>query len=328
MVERRIWIEGLGRSGTSWVYKTFDHHPDVRCLFEPESEILKRHGRRYQGDENICDNEIESYVQELFSARHLRSVRRRPILPKSFRNHAAHIIRLGLIYSASVIKVVGDRIGKPDLFFEIPDFSHAPPSHTMIKCVSRPYPLAQLARRAEDVKFLYILRHPCGTVQSTLRGIEQNKMPRHYLPNRSMLANFYAFKEGAFGVTEADFTQAEILSYRWGVYAGDAYLAAQALPNVRIVRYEDICRDPVGVIQEVFDWAELRWDLRCESFLREAVESEGDASDYHSFRRNPLIAASKWQMEMSIDMQKDVWRIAGSSPAAELFEPPVCSVSG
>jgi hypothetical protein len=101
MQKNRVIILGLGRSGTSWTQKVFDHHPQVFALFEPENMILQKAGR-------VCrhgtDAECRELVDQIMASKHLRAVRRRPILKKPYRSKLKHNLRAGYILGATGVQ--------------------------------------------------------------------------------------------------------------------------------------------------------------------------------------------------------------------------------
>jgi len=145
------------------------------------------------------------------------------------------------------------------------------------------------------------------------------KMSKPYLPQRYLLDQFFSFDGGAYDISEEEFTIQELMAYRWAVYNGLVKKAADAHGNIRILRYEDLCNDPIGTMKDVFDWVDLPWHRNCEEFISDALLADGDAKDYHSFKRNPLVAAEKWKTEMPAEDQALVKSIARQSPAAHLF---------
>lgn len=120
-------------------------------------------------------------------------------------------------------------------------------------------------------------------------------------------------------MVEADFDDLEMVALRWSVYNGMIVEAAAGRGNVRLLRYEDFCADPIGEAKAAFDWAGIDWRPECERFLQESLDEEGDAADYHAVRRNPRLAAEKWRADMPAEEARRVMKIGRRSPAAEFF---------
>jgi hypothetical protein len=316
--QRRIWLHGVGRSGTSWLMKIFDHHPDVHALHEPEARLHDKpkpplDALRYD------DDDLRDYARRLFETTDLRAVRKKPIMTKAFRSATGHLLRLGSIYAASAVESAVARTGA-ELHLKIPDMHRTRPSHRVVKCVASPYPIDRIIRANPDIQFIAIIRHPCGTVLSARNGQNTGKYTSAYLPQRSLLSRYHTFDTGVADLREDLFTPLELLSYRWSVYNGLAVEVAKTAQNLRVLRYEDLCADPLEVAQDIFDWVDLDWHHRVDTFLQASIEMEDDATDYHDLRRNPLVAAWKWQKDMPTVDQEIVRRITANSPAAELYD--------
>lgn len=316
--EKKIWIQGLGRSGTSWLQKTFDHHPSVLSLFEPEARMTEIPGPSPVPPE-YTDATLKTYTGRLFRSRDLRAVKKRPILRKEYRSRTAHAMRVAMIFGAQATETLGRKLGARDVRLAIPDLVERPPSHRVVKCVATPYPFDDIVASNPEVRFIFIVRHPCAVAHSAIRGMNMGKMSAIYLPRRYLLERFYSFEDRPRRVTETDFSPEEVVAYRWGVYNGLAMGASSSCPNIRIIRYEDLCADPIATMRDLFDWVELDWHSDCETFLQMSLDTDGDAAGYHSFNRNPSVAATKWKHEFSPASQERVTTIAGQSPAAELF---------
>jgi len=307
----RVLILGLGRSGTSWLMKIFDHHPMVMAIHEPE--LLR--GR--DGKPVLAGKDLPREVDRLFHCRALRAVRRRPIVPKAYRSRPAHLLRTGLIYGLSALGRLG--LDRRLVRVPIPDMADLSGAHRVVKCVGSERRFAEIVETVPEVRTICIIRHPCGQIFSYLRGLRAGLMSSLYLPPRAEIARLHDFGKPAAELVEADFDILEIVALRWSVYNGMIVEAAAGRGTVRILRYEDLCADPIGEAKAAFAWAGIDWRPDCERFLRDSLEAEGDAADYHAVRRNPLVAAEKWRAEMPADDARRVTEICRRAPAAALF---------
>ncbi|MBY8978156.1 sulfotransferase [Rhodobacteraceae bacterium NNCM2] len=316
MPGQRLLINGLGRSGTSWLMKIFDHHPMVFAAHEPEV-FLPLPGERDGPDPAAACG----YADALFSARPLRAMRKRPVMRKAYRGALAHSLRLGLMYAASAAALLpGQR--RRMLGWQVPDLADTAAGGVthVVKSVSHHVMLPRLAAHAPSVRILYLLRHPCANVFSSLRGQELNKYRALYLPSRDGMAALYGDTPRIRAMTEADCSQLEILAYRWAVTNHQIVTALAGHPNARILRYEDLCADPIGQSREIFAWAGLDWPEACDAFLRRSLAADGDAEGYHDLVRNPLVAADKWRSQMADTDAAQVRLICQPSKAFELYD--------
>lgn len=310
----RILISGLGRSGTTWALKTFDHHPDVLAAHEPELVLGPR--TLWRNIESEDPAKIRALVEALFATRGLRAMRRRPILKKPYRSTPAHMLRLSYIYLLSVLGRLGfERFVRKA---HIPDLARLDGVTQVIKTVSLEAGSEKIARNYPDTKIVYIMRHPCGQALSFLEGIRQGEMVGKFLPPWEAAQPLFDLPD-AEAYHEDNFRDIEIISYKWAVFCDLNFRAAERHANIRIVRYEDLCADPIGAFRDLFDWCDLGWGAECQAFLEQSLAEDADSDGYHSLVRNPLIAANKWRDRMSSEDIATVVRICRRSAAAKLF---------
>ncbi|MEM8698155.1 MAG: sulfotransferase, partial [Pseudomonadota bacterium] len=210
-----VLIHGLGRSGTSWLMKIFDHHPMVFASHEPERFVpAPRLEEAVDGTEEAAA--ARAYLDTLLAARPLRSMRKRPIRRKAYRSRMGHELRRGLLYGLSALERVlpGDA---PLSAVEVPDLADLSRAAMVVKSVSHQWLLDRVMPHVPDVRLIYLIRHPCGNVHSNLQGQSLSAMQQQYLPARADLDRLYRFDKPAAELTESDFDQLEILAYRWAV---------------------------------------------------------------------------------------------------------------
>lgn len=308
---KRILINGLGRSGTSWVQKVFDHHPSVLAIHEPD--LVYRFG------DVITDQTVSEMAEKYFGRRPLRAMRKRPILRKPYRNAAAHYLRNSYIYGASVVSTLLPKTQRP--FVQVPDFTSPPgPSHIVVKTVTRQSFAPDFALSNPDMKVIYIVRHPCGYVASQSKGMQSGKMPSVFLPQREELARIYSFDgRDAKKLQESDFTELEIMAYRWSVLNDIVLRKVDGCDNMRVILYEELCASPREAFAELLEWCGLDWPKECDAFITRSLDRDDDAEGYHDLVRNPLTAATRWSMTLPIEDQQQVISIAKKSRAFSLF---------
>ena len=319
---KRVLINGLGRSGTTWALKTFDHHPHVFASHEPEQVLMSR--TLYKNIFSDDPAKLRTLADGLFNTRGLRAMRRRPIRRKAYRTGAAHVARLAYIYGLSVLGQVHPRLERLLRKVPVPDLADLSNATQVIKTVSMEAGMEKVARLYDDVRFVYIVRHPCGYVASVLNGMDSRHMGITFLPPRPLMKELFGFEKPET-LQESDFSTLEIVAYRWAAYCHLNVATAGTLSNLRVMKYEDLCADPIKEFREMFEWCGLDWHPDCEAFLAESLASEADSDDYHGLLRNPLIAANKWRESMPAEDIRRVMNICRHSAAAKLFEDVVTS---
>ena len=309
---KRILINGLGRSGTSWVQKVFDHHPDVLAVHEPDLV--------YRFEHPITDARVAEMAERYFCKRPLRAMRKRPILAKPYRGAVRHYMRVLYMYGASVFGLILPASRRP--FIQVPDFlGPKKPSNVVVKTVTQQNLAPDFAKSNPDMKVVYVLRHPCGYVASQRAGMDAGKMTGVFLPDRAQLAEMFSFDgRSPDDLVEGDFSELEIMAYRWAVLNEAVLRHAGECPNMKIVIYEELCARPREAFKELLEWCGLDWDDNCDDFIAKSLNQSGDADGYHDLVRNPLAAANRWSKTLDPSDQHKVVSIAKKSMAFSVFD--------
>jgi hypothetical protein len=107
-----MFIIGAPRSGTTWLAKIFDSHPDVFYLHEPDTvlrnpalPIICRRGEiaKYRP---VADE----YVKRLLQTQTLKTVGSLPVFGKTYRGIAAHGLRTGMIFAMHALGQITRRV--------------------------------------------------------------------------------------------------------------------------------------------------------------------------------------------------------------------------
>ena len=98
--ERVVLLFGLPRSGTTWLAKVFDSHPDV--LYRHEPDTVRRGDHLPDWPDEFPDPTAlaaaRAYLDLLFTARTLKTSGSRPFFRKSYHGPLAHALRTTLIH--------------------------------------------------------------------------------------------------------------------------------------------------------------------------------------------------------------------------------------
>jgi hypothetical protein len=78
----------------------------------------------------------------------------------------------------------------------------------------------------------------------------------------------------------------------------DAYQHLKKYSNHIVVRYEDLCADPVNRFRELYVYAGLQWDAQAEQFVIEHNQ-EGDRSQPFNTTRNSQDMINIWRSEVT-----------------------------
>ena len=98
----------------------------------------------------------------------------------------------------------------------------------------------------------------------------------------------------------------ERLTWRWVLFNEKALAETAGLENCMILRYEDLCADPIAITKRMFAFGELAWEEQTRNFLERSIR--GDRSGYYGLVKAPLQSAYKWRDNLS---GQDIDRIIG-----------------
>ncbi len=314
-----LFIFGAPRSGTSWLAKIFDSHPDVIYRHEPDSQV------RHADIPYLCsadDNErlrgaAHTYLSDLLRVRTLKSAGSLPVFPKNYHDQARHYLRTGVIAAIRVAEKLGARRLAAEKL-QIPDMLRPGASpYVVMKSVSA-LGRARLFRDAMPAsKIILIVRHPCGQVSSTLRGMATNKLSK-YVPVAAMSVTPQAQRRGLTHDKLEGMEVVEALAWHWALLNEMAMDDLDGADGVRLLRYEDLCERPMEVARDLFAFAGIDMHAETERFLQQSISYEGKERYFQVFR-NPLRSANKWREELSEDEIGRILEIVGQTRPGQLF---------
>lgn len=159
-----------------------------------------------------------------------------------------------------------------------------------------------------DCRIIFIIRHPCGQVASTISGIRRGRFERR-VPFDEVLQTAEAREQGLTPESFESLSLVEKAAWHWAILNQKAFNDLGNAPNVLCVRYEDLARDPIPETRKMFDFARLPWHSQSGTFLRRSTSGSG-TEGYFDVVRNPLAAANRWREELSQDEQAAIMEIA------------------
>ncbi|HET7586545.1 MAG TPA: sulfotransferase [Gammaproteobacteria bacterium] len=314
-------IFGLPRSGTTWLGKIFDSHPRTLYRHEPDNyprlESLPRFPSPAEAEAHL--EFLHDFVAELPRRNDVTVAAKLPIFRKAWRNPLQH----RLLQAAVLAAKLGGKAG-----LELPVLGARgdgiDPSPTVVwKSIESLGRFGLLMRAYPAARGIHLMRHPCGQISSVLRGERQGAFR-----DNSPTSEFYdlfvklletpqARRRGLTIETLRHMRPVERLAWTWVLENEKAVEETEQSERVRVVRYEDLCADPVGVSREVLSFAGLGWNVQTEGFVAQSTHS--DVSAYYSVYKNPVAAASRWHNELPAESIERILAILKSSPLAKFY---------
>ena len=310
------FIMSSARSGSTWLGKVFDSHPDVMYLHEPDivDRGLDLLPIWFADKPNAMQLEgARSYLHRLVTARSLRATGTRPHFRKRYRDGVKDAARSGLIYLAKGLERAGLDRYAPHV--SIPDLSdRGRPARSVIKSVSALGRAEAFIKAANGALHpILLVRHPCGYISSQLRGMALGLMESDPLPG-ALLETRAARRLGVRELVLAATDEVEKMTWNWLLTNAEAFAAIRALGGTTVV-YESLAQDALSQVKVLFDAVDLGWAPETEAFLRRSAESEGS---YYSVFRDPEKSANRWRAELGEDVVARITAIASRDPVGEL----------
>jgi hypothetical protein len=309
-----IFLFSSPRSGSTWIAKAFDSHPDTLYLHEPDivdrgNELLPHW---FEGDAGEYQERAKTYLARLMANRSLRTLGTRPFFSKAYRPEFARGIRTGLIYAGKGLEKAGlssvsERMAIPDLAR-----SGGPAPRIVIKSVSALGRAEALTRSGQALSPILLLRHPCAYVQSYLRGNRMGVMREPPRLGRLLRTRSARRLQAEAGDSE-DFTTR--LAWEWLLANSEAQAAITQAGGI-VIRYEDITAGPEKELRPLFARLGLDWSEQTTQFLKTSAAGDGS---YYSLARDPMAAANKWKREMEPDQIEKVRTIVCRDPIGESY---------
>lgn len=319
--EKGIFIFGAPRSGTSWLAKMFDAHPNVLYRHEPD---ISNRGTHIPF---VCsDGQVETYaaaaalwLDALAENRRLKSSGTWPVFEKSFHNRVQTAARRAAIIGLKLLERV-PCAGQLANSIEVPDFLDLDGDRyqkIVVKSVSCMGRAGLIASAAPESRIIVIVRHPCGQVASMIRGI-RGGMFEDDIAVEGLWDTPVASRLGLTRENLAAETLVGKLAWSWVVHNELAAYALRDARHVRIVRYIDLAERPEATARMLFEFCGLDWRPKVTEFLASSTRASGHER-YYQLVRDPVQAATKWLHELPQEKIKEILRIVNKSKIYQNF---------
>ena len=239
------WIAGMPRSGTTWLSQIFASSPDVRLKFCPLFS--------YEFKNALGENSTAADWEKLFLA----------------------------VYHTNSEYLDQDYLRKQGL---VPTFSEKRenPHYLIIKSTRFHNLTPHILKLNVQIKFIYIVRHPCATINS-------------------WLTNPFEFPDGADPMTEwrtgkcRKTGPGEFWGFEdWKTVTRQALRLSELYPDrFRILRYEDMVQDTPKCTKELFKYFGIHYGKQTDDFIK-LSHSKHDKSNRSVFK-NPNLS-KPWQV--------------------------------
>ena len=321
LAARIVLLLGAPRSGTTWLGKIFDSHPDV--LYRHEPDTLDRGGELPKmvpaAEIPVWSAEARAYLLRLAAQSRLKSGGKLPLFRKSYRSPAAHRLHVAQVALLRLLTAVPG-LAAPAAFMPLPDLARRPPARVVIKSVSGCGCAGLFATALPEARIVFVVRPPFGQVASMLEGVRRGLLDAH-----EAIYGLDTWPDASrYGLSEAILARlplVEQLAWHWVLLNQKALAELASRPGVRVVPYPALCRDPQREARALFDFAGLDWPEASASFVASSTSFTGRAG-YFDVRRNLAQAQSRWQAVLSAEDCARITVIVRQSSLADWLDAP------
>lgn len=319
--DRIILVLGAPRSGTSWLGKAFDSHPEIILRHEPDTVLRES---RLPGvclpaeiDQNL--DLARDYLHRLMDVRTLKTSGQLPLYPKSYQAMATRYLRTGIVLGLHVAeKALGLRnvlraVPIPDLITR----RDTSGMRLVIKSVSSLGRARLFARALPGVRIVHIIRSPFGQVASVMRGLKENRFEDPSAVEEVLQTRLAA----AYGLTEDKLRAmpvVEQLAWHWSILNQLALEELADMPNVQTVRYMDMVLDPIGETRKIFANCDLTWHDQTVRFLRKTTSFSGPDL-YYQVYKNGTEPLFKWRQDLARDDVSRILDVVKATPVSKIY---------
>lgn len=328
-----ITVLGAPRSGTTWLAKILDSHPDVLYRHEPDWALLEETHRvfatdaaarasapdAYAAPANAVNGMVRDHILQLAANNSLKTSGSLPRFQKNFRGGVADLMHGGITYGLRAAdKATRGTLGLRNV--RVPDIFNAqahPELRIVMKSVSFQIRANQLAQAMPGTRIVFIVRDPFGQVASMLRGSALGKFERPV--NLETLANTAQARQ--YGLTAArlqNMPAVERYSWHWAIYNEMTNSDLAGVENVYTVRYEALCGDPAGQSRALLAFAGLSWNAQTEAFIERSVRPSL-ADGYYQVFKDPAASLYRWRTQLDANDQARIRDIVASTAAGALW---------
>lgn len=315
-----ILLFGMPRSGTTWLGKLFDSHPDTLYRHEPDTSqrlVMPRYPGIEESDRYL--ETVRTFVEELPQVNTLRVAGKLPLFPKAYlpglRAQLLHgnvwLARLGSQLNLEIpVRACGGRRQRVQ-------------PRVVWKSIESMGRFGLILKALPEARGVHIMRHPCGYVASVLRG----QRAKYFTDNTSASEDFGIFNyamNSALGDAYQlsldnlkSLAPEERLAWGWVLINEKAMRESEYTGRTLCVRYEDICLDPLSRTEQMFAFAGLAMTEQTRRFVAASTSRSSDR--YYSVYKNPESAAMRWLEELSPEIITRVMAIVQRSRFADYF---------
>jgi len=315
-----ILLFGLPRSGTTWIGKIFDSHPDTIYRHEPDSwQRLDEFMPIIPTEETEgLEKEVQAYVAKIPYMRAPKVCSKLPIFPKNYYGRAGYFYHKSGIFLNKLVT----RVAPNTPVYGCPTTGNQN-TYLVWKSIESLGRLKLIRQTLPNSYSIHIMRHPCGYVASILNGEKRSKFSErtasgddtHYfkLLSETDQAKRRDLDPEKFNLLSSE----ERLAWKWVIMNEKAIEEMAESEDHQTLIYDNFCNSPSERIKDFFEGVNLPQSNQTENFIRKSTSFESDK--YYSINRDPKKAANKWRSTLTDSQKSKILAILDQSSLSRYF---------
>ena len=313
---RYVLITGKGRSGTTWLAQILNSHPSCCYKHEPFPAWKRspysgwKDELRAGGDHLTLRNSFDAICRGCH-----HQVDLPPFPPKDFERGNTRVLHWLHALGTRIDPLRGlyEAYGRPQLSSD---------AEILIKDVNFETALLPELCAVIEPTLLPTIRNPFANVASHLSGVAKGIFGSDREANTARAREVIEAPGGepyrAYLPDLATMPEAMFEAVRWRIQVEPLVAVAENQPRSRTVVYEDLCEDPLGETERIFDF--IGWELTTATrdFVESSISGPSEASDgrraYFSVFRDPRESMNKWRKQLSTEDTAQIAEVMRDSP--------------
>jgi Sulfotransferase family len=316
-----ILLFGMPRSGTSWIGKILDSHPDTLYRHEPDAggalAALPLGAAPAEADR--YREVVNGFVRRLPAMRSAKVASTLPLFKKRYYSDFEFAWQRGAVW----LSKLGDRVVRDFPVMAPSPYGKGVEPRIVWKSVESLLRLGVIVGALERCRAIILVRHPCGYVASQLRGeslgsfLQNDQTSEDYGVFSILLDSVHARRRGLTIEALKELEPIERFAWNWVLHHEIAFQDTEGVADCIRMRYENFCEEPVERARELFAFCELPWASETKAFIRASTSTHEDG--YYSVFKDPHRAATRWKRELSAAQVARIYGVVRQSSLVELY---------
>lgn len=294
----RSFLIGAPRSGTTWLSKIIDAHPDVLYLHEPDS-VVGRQSLPPVVHDPVPPTELtgaaQQHIAALYQTFSLKTCGVHPLPGKHYRRPDQQQLFRGMVESFRLLEQIPG-IGRKTRRWRLPARLVCPrsPRHTLVKSVIAAGRAHLLAAARPDVRFLLVIRDPRGYVASQVEGARLGKLNRRN-PFGELSRSTRVRARGLDEAALRRCSEVELATWYWLMLNEILIHTAAQCANARLVAYDRFCREVDNELDALLAFIGLSRTPEIDRYVAQSTSGGSAKHRFFSLKQDPIAASMRWQ---------------------------------